>query len=132
MNKILYVDDEEVNLVNFQESFSDDYEVLLANSGDAALAILNGHDDVSVVLSDQRMPGKSGVEVFAELLEVSPDSERIMITGYTDPGDIIAAINKGHVHSYIVKHRQEEELRVRIRNAAERFNLRKSNKALLG
>ncbi len=131
MDKILYVDDEGINLVNFQESFGGDYDVLVAGSGEVALSVLDDHKDVAVVLSDQRMPGKSGVEVFEMLLNISPESERIMITGYTDPGDIIDAINKGHVQNYIVKPWQEEELRLKIRNAVERYKLRKNNKALL-
>ena len=127
---ILYIDDEEINLINFKETFDEIYDVFVADNGDQALALLAENNDIAVVLSDQRMPGMSGVDLLARVKEIVPDCERIMITAYTDPGDLIDAINKGHVYRYVVKPWDEDELKVALEHTVERFRLKQQNKSL--
>jgi response regulator RpfG family c-di-GMP phosphodiesterase len=131
LSKVLYVDDEEINLINFRESLCDKFEIFTALSGEEALLVLEKEKDIALVVSDQRMPGMKGVDLLARALELAPYAERIIITGYTDPQDIIAAINEGHVYRYILKPWTEEDLQVTITHAVERHHLKQHNRELL-
>jgi response regulator RpfG family c-di-GMP phosphodiesterase len=131
LSKVLYVDDEEINLINFKEVLRDDFEIFTAISGEEALAILGREEDMALLVTDQRMPGMKGTELLARSRELAPNAERIIITGYTDPQDIITAINDGHVYHYILKPWSEEDLRITITHAVERFQLKKLNRALM-
>jgi len=129
--RLLFIDDEEINRNNFQQTFADEYEILLAASGEEALEIMAREDDLALILSDQRMSGLSGAEILARARELAPQAERIMITGYSDPEDMIAAINQGQVYNYILKPWSSGELRIAIIQAVERHQLRKENRLLL-
>ncbi|OGB82143.1 MAG: 16S rRNA (cytosine(1402)-N(4))-methyltransferase [Burkholderiales bacterium RIFOXYD2_FULL_59_8] len=129
--RLLFIDDEEINRNNFQQTFADEYEILLAASGEEALEIMAREDDLALILSDQRMPGLSGVEILARARELVSQAERIMITGYSDPDDIMAAINQGQVYNYILKPWASGELRIAIIQAVERHQLKKENRLLL-
>lgn len=131
LSKILYVDDEEINLINFREALSDKFEIFTALSGEEALAVLEEEKDIALVVSDQRMPGMKGVDLLTRARELVPDAERIIITGYTDPQDIIAAINEGHVYRYILKPWTEMDLQVTITQAVERHHLKQRNQELI-
>jgi len=133
MNKtrLLFIDDEEVNRINFQQAFSDDYDVLLAASGKEALELLAANEDIALILSDQRMPEMSGAELLARAREILPNAERIILTAYSQPEDIIAAINQGEVYRYILKPWSDAELRIAIMQAIERFQLKQENRSLL-
>jgi len=130
-SKILYVDDEEINLINFREALCDTYEILTALSGEAALEILEREKDLALVVSDQRMPGMQGVGLLSKARELVPHAERIIITGYTDPQDIIAAINEGQVFHYILKPWSEDDLFITIAHAVERHHLKRQNRELM-
>lgn len=129
--RLLFIDDEEINRSNFLETFGDEYEILLAGSGEEALEIMARESNLALILSDQRMPGISGAEVLARARELAPKAERIMITGYSEPDDIMAAINQGQVYRYILKPWTSGELRVAIIHAVERHQLKEENLALL-
>jgi response regulator RpfG family c-di-GMP phosphodiesterase len=129
--RLLFIDDEEINRSNFQETFGDEYEILLAGSGEEALEIMARESNLALILSDQRMPGISGAEVLARARELAPQAERIMITGYSEPDDIMAAINQGQVYRYILKPWTSGELRIAIIHAVERHQLKQENLALL-
>lgn len=129
--RLLFIDDEEVNRSNFQQTFAEEYDILLASSGEEALEIIAQEEGLALILSDQRMPGLSGAEVLARARELAPHTERIMITGYSEPDDIMAAINQGHVFRYILKPWANGELRIAIIHAVERYQLKQENRALL-
>ena len=129
--RLLFIDDEEINRSNFQETFGDEYAILLAGSGEEGLEIMARENDLALILSDQRMAGLSGAEVLARARELAPQAERIMITGYSEPDDIMAAINQGQVYRYILKPWTSGELRIAIIHAVERHQLKEENKALL-
>ena len=129
--RLLFIDDEEINRSNFQQTFTDEYEILLAANGEEALEIIAQADGLSLILADQRMPGLSGAEVLARAREIAPHAERIMITGYSEPEDIMAAINQGHVYRYILKPWSNEELRIAIIQGVERHLLKQENRELL-
>jgi len=99
---ILYVDDEADNLVVFQMMFEDRFEVLSAGSADEALTILE-RTPIAVVVSDQRMPNVTGVELFGVLRQKYPHVQRILLTGYAEPKAMVDAINVGQVFYYVSK-----------------------------
>lgn len=99
---ILYVDDEADNLIVFQATFADQFEVLVANSAEEALRILE-RTPVAVVVSDQRMPQTTGVELFGILRQKYPHTQRVLLTGYAEPKAMIDAINIAQVFYYVNK-----------------------------
>lgn len=115
--KVLYIDDEQNNLVSFKASFRFDYNVYIANNTDEAVNTLRQNPDISVILSDQKMPDKTGVEFFEEIRQEFPNPVRILITGYADIESVISAINRGHVFRYIKKPWSEEDIRSSIDQA---------------
>lgn len=126
---ILYVDDESDNLVSFKAVFRRQYNILTAQSAKEALDILS-REAVSLVISDQRMPKMTGVELFEQIKDLYPDTIRMVLTGYSDMQAIIDAINKGNVYQYVSKPWQADELKVVIQNALETHDLRRRNREL--
>lgn len=108
--RILFVDDEARVLTAMRAMFRRDYQVLIANSGAEALELLREHD-VDVIVSDQRMPGMTGVEVLREAREIAPRAVRILLTGYADLAAIEHAINEAEVFRYLMKPCPRDQLR---------------------
>ncbi len=129
--KILYIDDEQINLSNFTASFEDEFEIITAISGDEGLEIFKAYHNITVVVADQRMPGMSGVEMLTRIYEMDPDPIRIILTGYINPQDIIQAINQGHIHQYINKPWNIDQVRSILFQAIDKYQLTKENKRLL-
>jgi signal transduction histidine kinase len=119
-HSLLVVDDERENLLALRRVFRKDYELHLASSGAEALELLQ-QVPVSCVLSDQRMPEMTGVELLSEVRQRKPLAVRMILTGYTDVEDIISAINDGHIYRFITKPWSKEELEVTIRRALEHY-----------
>ncbi|MGD9917512.1 MAG: sigma-54-dependent transcriptional regulator [Paenirhodobacter sp.] len=126
---ILLVDDEPHSLVAMRLALEDEFEVLEASTVDAAIAFLE-EEWVQVVISDQRMPGRSGVEFLTEVRERWPETVRIVITGYSDNAAMIAAINEAGVHQFLTKPWHPEQLLAAARNAAQMFALSRENERL--
>ncbi|PAX59587.1 response regulator [Brunnivagina elsteri] len=124
--KILVVDDEPDNLDLLYRTFYRDYKVLRANSGPAALDLLADEGDVSVIISDQRMPMMSGTEFLSLTATQYPDIIRIILTGYTDVEDLVEAINAGKVFKYVTKPWEAEELKAVVRQALDTHNVLKA------
>jgi signal transduction histidine kinase len=101
--KILYIDDEPHNLNSFKASFRFDYTIYTAVNTDEAVAQLDAHPDIRVILSDQRMPDKTGVQFFEEIRSKHPNPIRVLITGYADIESVIDAINLGNIFRYVKK-----------------------------
>ncbi len=124
--KILVVDDEPDNLDLLYRTFYRDYKVLRASSGPAALDLLALEGDVSVIISDQRMPMMSGTEFLSLTATQYPDIIRIILTGYTDVEDLVEAINAGKVFKYVTKPWEAEELKTVVRQALDTHNVLKA------
>ncbi len=107
---IMFVDDEQRVLKSMRAMFRRDYEVLLANSGEEALKLL-AERQIDVVVSDQRMPYMTGVEVLTEIKQRSPDTLRILLTGYADLAAVEASINDAEVFRYLMKPCPADEIR---------------------
>lgn len=130
LDKVMYVDDEEVNLSNFREMLCDDFEVITVLSGEEAIKILEKEPDIALLATDQRMPGMKGTELLSICRDMIPHAERIIITAYSDPDDIITAINEGHVYRFVLKPWTEEDLRITTLQAVERYHLKRQNRSL--
>jgi len=123
--KILIVDDEAANLRALERLFRTAYNVLTAQSGDEALALLQQHE-VALLISDQRMPGMTGIELLLKTVPLRPHMVRILLTGYTDVSTLIQAINCGHVYKYVTKPWNNDDLCVTISRALEHFEADKA------
>lgn len=115
---LLFVDDERRVLTSMRALFRREFDVLLANSGQEALQILTERE-VHVVVSDQRMPGMTGVQLLAQVREEYPDSMRILLTGYADLEAVEASINESEVFRYLMKPCPSEELKDSVRLAVQ-------------
>ena len=100
--KIMIVDDEQANLRTLLRLFRQDYQVIVAESGAEALALLQQHE-VALMISDQRMPQMTGIELMRKTVEVRPQMVKILLTGYTDISALIESINSGLVYRYLTK-----------------------------
>src|SRR5437868_14707228 len=114
---ILVVDDETHVVRSLEIGFMDHYEVLTAASGEQALAILEERPDVGVVLSDQRMPGMTGVELLSRSRQTHPDAVRILLTGFTDVEALVDAINEAQVYRYVPKPWEPRDLELTVERA---------------
>jgi DNA-binding NtrC family response regulator len=115
---ILYVDDEPQNIRLFRRIFEDELSVLTADSATEALELI-AREDVAVVITDQRMPGMTGLDLLVEVATRWPDIGRILLTAYSDRDLLLAAIQRGHVHDYVLKPWQAEDLGIRLRRALD-------------
>jgi len=116
--RILFVDDEEriVNLLRVM--FRSQYEVLTAQDGASALAILR-RERVDVIVSDQRMPGMLGVELLAQVCTMAPNTVRLLLTGYADREAIVGSVNEGQIFRFITKPWDQEAIRATLAEAVE-------------
>ena len=115
---ILYVDDEPDNLRVFELTFRREFTVLTASSADEGMEILN-QNPVAVVLSDQRMPGVTGVQFLSRVRNLAPETVRILVTAYGDVEILGDAINDGCIYRYIPKPWEPEDMRLTLRRAIE-------------
>ncbi len=127
---LLVVDDEVEVATSIADQLRRGYRVLTASSADEALRVL-AEENVSVIVTDQRMPGKTGVELLAEAARTKPDVVRILLTGYSDIEAVIQAVNQGRVYHYLTKPWDPHQLETVLRKAFEHQALVRANRALL-
>ena len=127
---LLVVDDEHYILTTMAHLLSSDFNVLTADSPEAAKEIF-GRQPIDVVLSDQKMPRSTGVQLLEWVREHHPNTVRLLMTGYVELEDAIAAINRGHVYHYLLKPWRAEELRQVLSHAAEKFTLERNREELM-
>ena len=130
-HKILYIDDDAENLRTFKRLFRKEYDILLAESGEEGLRILREHAPIPIIITDQRMPEMTGIEFLDQSIQISPESIRMILTGFTDVQALIDAINTGRVYRYITKPWDEQELYVTLKRAIESYELKRRNLQLL-
>ena len=129
-HRLLFVDDEENILKSLNRLFIDEgYEIVTSTSGEEALERLNG-EEISLVISDQRMPGMQGVELLSRIKEISPDTICILLTGYTDIKAAVRAINSGAVYKYVEKPWDDEQCKLTVKRALEQYDLIQRNRKL--
>ena len=128
--RVLYVDDEEDVREVFEAVFQADFNVTLAPGGAEALALMQ-RDHFDVLVSDMRMDPMRGSELLAKAYESHRDTQRILLTGYTDHDDLAAAVNLGHVFAYVQKPWDAEQLKLTIERAADQRRLEIENRRLV-
>jgi two-component system response regulator HupR/HoxA len=127
--ELLLVDDETANLQKLQRTFVDQYVVHLAQSGQEALKLLK-RASIDAIITDQKMPNMTGIEFLEASQKDFPNLVRIVLTGFTEVEDLIAAINTGKVHKYITKPWEPDDLRLAVRETLERMELQRENERL--
>ncbi|MBW2244894.1 MAG: response regulator [Deltaproteobacteria bacterium] len=127
---VLFVDDE-VNILKALQRLlrHEGWNVLTANRGSEALALLDQHP-AQVVVSDQRMPEMSGVELLSSIRQRHPAMVRMMLTGYTEMNVAVDAINQGEIFRLITKPWNDEELKATLRQAFDHYALKNEIKRL--
>lgn len=110
MEVVLFVDDDENILSAFLRQLRKRYHIHVAHSAEEALEKLQATGPYAVVVSDLRMPGMDGVEFLAQVRRRSPETVRIMLTGYADLDASMAAVNDGHVFRFLTKPANTDEL----------------------
>jgi two-component system response regulator AtoC len=128
---ILVVDDEPDNLDAFRFNFGKVFPLRLANSAEEALQ-LAAAEDIAVVVTDQRMPRMTGLDLLKALRPVRPDAIGIIVTAFTDVEVLIESINLGRIYRYVTKPWDSKELKGILMQAVERFFLLRENRRLLG
>jgi signal transduction histidine kinase len=119
---VLVVDDEPDVVASVKDLLRLDYKVLGATRAAEGLAILE-REPVHVVMTDQRMPEITGVQLLEKVRDRYPDAMRLLFTGYADVRAVVDAINRGNVYRYITKPWDPDELMAIIREACERYDL---------
>jgi signal transduction histidine kinase len=127
---LLIVDDEADVLESLRHQFHRSYRVLTSTSGAGAIELLE-HNDVEVLLSDQRMPGMPGDVLLRRAREIKPDTIRMLFTGYADIQAVINAVNEGHIFRYILKPWDSAELEGVIRQGIEQYELLAERRRLI-
>ncbi|MBN2521033.1 MAG: response regulator [Bacteroidales bacterium] len=115
--KILYVDDEPINLQLFKINFDKKYEVFVADDGFQGLELLNNELDILVVISDMKMPKMNGVEFIKKAKEQFPDKKFYILTGYEINSEIQDALNSGLILRYFSKPFNIKEIEKTISDA---------------
>jgi two-component system response regulator AtoC len=127
---ILIVDDEQDNLDAFRFNFKRSFNILCAQGGDEALDLMREHD-VAVIITDQRMPRMTGLQLLQQAATIRPDAVGIILTAFTDVDVLVDAINLGHIYRYITKPWEAKEVRGVLTHAIERFALQRENQRLM-
>lgn len=126
---ILLVDDEPHSLASMQMALEDDFDCLCAESADDGWRLME-ENFVQVIFCDQRMPGKTGVEFLSDVRERWPETVRIIITGYTETSDMIAAINEAGIYQFLAKPWHPDQLLMAAKNAAQLFQLSREHERM--
>lgn len=108
--KIVFVDDEPMILEGLSQLFDTMYDVQTFSNGHDAIEYVREHPEIAIVVSDQRMPGLKGIDVLKAIKEISPDTIRMLLTGFADADAILDSVNVGEVFRYVKKPWNPEEL----------------------
>ncbi|MCK5146058.1 sigma-54-dependent Fis family transcriptional regulator [bacterium] len=127
---ILIVDDQPEVLNSLERLFKIKFCVMRASRGEEALAILDTQE-VAVILTDQKMPQMTGVQMLVRSMIIRPHAVRILITAYADIHASISAVNEGQIFYYISKPWEPDQLMLIVERAAERYRLEVENRSLM-
>lgn len=129
--KILFVDDDANLLAALQRTQRKQFEVDIAASGEAGLAMFDKHGPYAVVVSDMRMPVMNGAQFLAKVRELSPHCIRIMLTGQADMKDAIEAVNRGNIFRFLTKPCSNETLAQTLEAGLQQYRLVHAERELL-
>lgn len=118
---LLVVDDEPDVCDSVHDLLRREFRVLKARNAEEGFRILR-EDEVHIIMTDQRMPKITGVELLSRVRAGHPQAVRMLFTGYADLESIIQAINQGHIFKFLRKPWQPEELEQAVREAAQEYD----------
>jgi len=124
---ILLVDDEEANLRVMSSLLSSKSNILTALNGQLALELIEtiGDDELSMIISDQRMPQMTGVELLGKTVESHPETMRLIVSGYSDMGAILSAINKAKIYHFLTKPFEPADFLSIVDQALQTYDLKR-------
>ena len=114
--KILYVDDEPLNLLLFEANFDKKFNILTASDGFAGLEVMNKHTDIDVIISDMKMPGMNGIEFIAKAKLKFPDKKYYILTGFDITEEIKEALETGVIVKYFKKPYNADEIEFALKD----------------
>ncbi len=126
---VLIVDDEPANLQKLHRTLIGEYKVIEAANAQQALKVLK-ETQLAAIITDQRMPGMSGVELLEHALQLQPQCMRLVLSGYTETEDLIDAMNTGRVYKYITKPWEPDRVLANLRSAIQHYELVRENERL--
>lgn len=126
---VLVVDDELRSLETLKRTLDEHFTVFTANSADEGMAVMH-NEMVQIVVSDQRMPGTSGVAFLRTVRDQWPDTVRLILSGYTEAEDIITGINEAGIWQYLLKPWHPDQLLLTLQSAGELWRLQQENQRL--
>lgn len=129
---ILAVDDEQNNLALINRTLRNNYNILLASSGEEALEIVREHgNEISLIVSDQKMPLMEGTELFKQIYDNHPDIVKILLTGHSNIDILVDSINECHLFQYILKPFDPEQLCMIVESGIKKYELSTSKTQIL-
>ena len=128
---VLLVDDEEANLRVMTPLLSRSCHVITASNGRVALSRIEemGGAELSMIITDQRMPELTGVELLERVVDVHPDTIRIIVSGFADMSVVLAAINKAKIYHFITKPFEASEFLITVKQALRSYDFKKEAKS---
>jgi two-component system response regulator HupR/HoxA len=126
---VLVVDDEQRSLETLRRTLEDHFTIFTAVSAEEGMAAMES-EYIQIVLSDQRMPGTSGVEFLRRVRSRWPNTVRLILSGHTDAQDIIAGINEAGIWQYLLKPWHPDQLLLTLQSAAGLWRLQQENQRL--
>ena len=130
-DRILFVDDEPSVLDGYKRILHREFEVDTAVGGEQGLASIRDRGPYSVVTSDMRMPGMNGAQFLAQVRQLTPDTVRMLLTGYTDLDAAMLAVNEGNIFRFLTKPCDKEVLTNAINAGLAQYRLVTAERELL-
>lgn len=124
---ILLVDDEEANLRVMSSLLSNKCNIMTALNGQIALEMIEdlGSQELSMIISDQRMPQMTGVELLGKTVDMLPETMRLIVSGYSDMGAILSAINKAKIYHFLTKPFEPADFLSIVDQALQTYDLKR-------
>jgi len=129
--RILFVDDEPNVLAGLQRALFGDYEIETATSGEEALSIIEEDGPFAVVVSDMQMPGMNGATFLSQVRQTTPDTVRMLLTGFADFDAAIAAVNDGNIFRFLCKPCRRDVMVTALEAAVRQHDLVQAERKLL-
>jgi two-component system, probable response regulator PhcQ len=129
---VIYVDDEERSLKNFERAFGRQFRILTATNAAEGLKLLEQHlEDVAVLMTDQMMPAQKGVWLLDKVRQLKPSVLRILATAFSDLEAVIQAVNTGAIFHYVTKPWDPAQLEHTLKHAVQLYAVQKERDQLL-